>query len=295
MSSPAALPKVSAPSQPGAPGMQSYDALCAYLKKSSGLVLDRDKRYLVDSRLLPIVQREKLSGLPELVNILEKGSSPSLAKEVVQAMTINETYFFRDKLPFDALRDGIIPRIIKAKGNDKTLRIWCAASSTGQEPYSIAMTLAEMKAKLAGWRIEIIGTDLAQHAIEKARAGTYSQFEVQRGLPTPFLLRYFTQSGDVWQISDAIRQQVSFRNFNLLSDFAPLGKFDVVFCRNVLIYFNAPGKKDILQRMLKQLNPEGFVVLGAAEGLVGIDIDLAPDPEVRPFLTRPQNIAKTPR
>jgi chemotaxis protein methyltransferase CheR len=272
--------------------MQSYDALCAYLKKSSGLVLDRDKRYLVDSRLLPIVQREKLSGLPELVSILERGSSPSLAKEVVQAMTINETYFFRDKMPFDVLRDGILPRIMKAKGNDKTLRIWSAASSTGQEPYSIAMLLAEQKHKMAGWRIEIIGTDLANHAIAKAQAATYTQFEVQRGLPTPYLMKYFNQTGDTWQINESIRSQVSFRNFNLLSDFAPLGKFDVIFCRNVLIYFNAAGKKDILQRMTKQLNPEAYLVLGAAEGLVGIDIELAPDPEVRPFLTRSSKLAK---
>jgi chemotaxis protein methyltransferase CheR len=272
--------------------MQSYDALCAYLKKSSGLVLDRDKKYLVDSRLMPIVQREKLSGLPELVSILERGSSPSLAKEVVQAMTINETYFFRDKMPFDVLRDGILPRIMKAKGADKSLRIWSAACSTGQEPYSIAMLLAEMKLKLAGWRIEIVGTDLAAHALAKAQSGTYTQFEVQRGLSTPFLLRYFNQNGDTWQINETIRSQVSFRSFNLLSDFGALGKFDVIFCRNVLIYFNAAGKKDILQRMTKQLNPDGYVVLGAAEGLVGIDIELAADPEVRPFLTRSQKLAK---
>lgn len=273
--------------------MESYDALCAYLKKSSGLVLDKDKKYLVDSRLLPIVNREKLKGLCELVNILERGSSPSLAKEVVQAMTINETYFFRDKMPFDMLRDGVIPRLVKAKGNDKTLRIWSAASSTGQEAYSIAMLLAEMKAKLQGWRIEIVGTDLAKHAVDKAIGASYTQFEVQRGLPTAYLLKYFTQKGDTWQLNEAIRSQVSFRNFNLLSDFAPLGKFDIVFCRNVLIYFNAQGKKDILQRMLRQVNPDGYIVLGAAEGLVGIDVELAQDPEVRPFLTRTSRIAKT--
>ncbi|MFZ4808343.1 MAG: CheR family methyltransferase [Hyphomicrobiaceae bacterium] len=266
--------------------MHSYDALCAYLKRTSGLVLDRDKRYLVDSRLLPIVQREKLSGLPELVTILERGSQPSLAKEVVQAMTINETYFFRDKLPFETLRDNILPRIMKAKGSDRTLRIWSAACSTGQEPYSIAMLLAELKHKMAGWRVEILGTDLANHAIDKAQSGTYTQFEVQRGLPTPYLLRYFNQTGDSWHICDAIKSQVSFRHFNLLAEFSPLGRFDVIFCRNVLIYFNAAGKKDILNRMVRQLNPEGYIVLGAAEGLVGIDIDLAADPELRPFLTR---------
>lgn len=272
--------------------MHSYDALCAYLKRSSGLVLDRDKRYLVDSRLLPIVKREKLSGLPELVTILERGTSPTLAKEVVQAMTINETYFFRDKLPFDALKDTLLPRIMQAKGADKSLRIWSAACSTGQEPYSIAMLLAEMKHKLTGWRIEIVGTDLAGHAIEKAQNGAYSQFEVQRGLPTPYLLRYFNQVGDMWHIAPAIRSQVSFRHFNLLSDFGPLGKFDVIFCRNVLIYFNAQGKKDILQRMSRQLNPDGGIVLGAAEGLVGIDIDIGPDPSIRPFLSRTQKLAK---
>ncbi len=265
---------------------QSFDALCEFLRRSSGLVMEQSKRYLVESRVMPIVRRERLSGLDELVLILQKGQSPKLAKDVIEAMTINETYFFRDKTPFDQFRNVVLPRLIAARAGEKRLRIWSAASSTGQEAYSLAMILDELGAKIPGWKVEIVGTDLSEPVLEKARKGIYSQFEVQRGLPTTHLLRHFNQIGDSWQISENLRSKVSFRHLNLLNDFAILGRFDVIYCRNVLIYFDAARKSDILSRMTRQLAPEGFVVLGASESLIGLKTDLLAHPEHRGLFVR---------
>lgn len=260
---------------------QSFEALCEFLKRSSGLVMEQSKRYLVESRVMPIVRRERLSGLDELVALLQKGQSPKLAKDVIEAMTINETYFFRDKTPFDQFRQVMLPKLIAQRQNEKRLRIWSAAASTGQEAYSLGMILEENAAKLAGWKIEIVGTDLSDGVLEKARKGVYSQFEVQRGLPTPMLLRHFNQIGDSWQISEQMRQKVQFRQLNLLQDFNSLGKFDIIFCRNVLIYFDTNRKQDILTRMSRILAPDGFLLLGASESLIGLRTNLAAHPEHR--------------
>jgi chemotaxis protein methyltransferase CheR len=265
---------------------QSFDALCAFLKRSSGLILDQSKQYLVESRVLPIVKREKLGGLGDLALILERGQNAALAKEVIEAMTINETYFFRDRTPFDKFRDVVLPRVISARQNERTLRVWCAASSTGQEPYSLAMIMDELAHKTPGWRVELVATDLAEAQLAKARSATYTQFEVQRGLSTAYLLRYFTQHGDSWQAIDALRNRVQFRQFNLLSDFAILGRFDIIFCRNVLIYFDVATKSDILKRMTRILAPDGALFLGASESVIGLGTDLMPDAEHRAFHTR---------
>lgn len=265
---------------------QSFDALCDFLKRNSGLVMEPSKRYLVESRVMPIVRRERLSSLDELVLVLQKNQNPKIAKDVIEAMTINETYFFRDKTPFDQFRQVILPKLIQARQNERKLRLWSAAASTGQEAYSLAMIFDEMAAKLPGWKIEIVGTDLADSVLEKARKGIYSQFEVQRGLPTPFLLRHFTQIGDSWQISEAMRAKVTFRQLNLLQDFNSLGRFDVIFCRNVLIYFDAARKQDILGRMSRILAPDGFLLLGASESLIGLKTDLSPHPEHRSLFMR---------
>jgi chemotaxis protein methyltransferase CheR len=266
---------------------QAFDALCEYLRRNSGLVMEQSKKYLVDSRVMPIVRREKLSGLDELVALLMKGQSPKLAKDVIEAMTINETYFFRDKSPFDQFRSFMLPALLAARQNDKRLRIWSAAASTGQEAYSLAMILDEFAARAPGWKIEIVGTDLSEQVLEKARKGVYSQFEVQRGLPAPMLLRHFNQIGESWQLSDHIRSKVTFRPLNLLSDFTPLGRFDIIFCRNVLIYFDAVRKTDILARMTRCLAPDGYVILGASESLIGLKTDLVPHPEHRGIFMRP--------
>src|ERR1700730_14272748 len=218
-----------------------------------------------------------------------KGGSAALVTQVVEAMTTNETFFFRDKLPFDHFRDSIMPEILQARANRKSIRIWCAAGSTGQEPYSLAMCLKEMNAALSGWRIEILATDLSQEVLEKSKAGIYSQFEVQRGLPIQMLVKYFKQTGEFWQINPDIRAMVQHRQFNLLHDFSQLGVFDVIFCRNVLIYFDQDTKIDIFNRLAKTTEPDGFLVLGAAETVVGLTDVFKPFPEKR-GLYRPSGI-----
>jgi chemotaxis protein methyltransferase CheR len=246
-----------------------YEFLRKFLKERSGLDLSADKTYLVESRLLPLARKAGLAAIPDLVQKIKNGDG-KLATDVVEAMTTNETFFFRDKVPFDHLRDTILPGLIQARAARKSLRIWSAASSTGQEPYSIAMCLKEKGASLAGWRIEIVATDLSQEVLEKCKAGVYSQFEVQRGLPIQLLVKYFTQSGDIWQLNADVRSMVQFRQLNLLQDFSHLGTFDVIFCRNVLIYFDQSTKAVIFDRLAKCLESDGTLLLGAAETVVGI-------------------------
>jgi len=246
-----------------------YDYLRKFLKERSGLDLSPDKQYLVESRLLPLARKASLPGIPDLVLKIRNGDG-RLATDVVEAMTTNETFFFRDKIPFDHLRNSIVPGLIQARAARKSLRIWSAASSTGQEPFSIAMCLKEMGAALAGWRIEIVATDLSQEVLEKCKTGVYSQFEVQRGLPIQLLMKYFTQASDVWKLNADVRSMVQFRQLNLLQDFSHLGTFDVIFCRNVLIYFDQDTKAVIFERMAKLLEADGTLLLGAAESVVGI-------------------------
>ncbi|WP_439359398.1 CheR family methyltransferase [Bradyrhizobium sp. DASA03007] len=257
-----------------------YEYLRKFLKDNSGLDLSADKQYLIESRLLPLARKTGLSGIAELVQKLQAGSRP-LITDVVEAMTTNETFFFRDKVPFEHFRDTIMPEIIKARAGRRSVRIWCAAGSTGQEPYSLAMCLKEMGAALTGWRIEIIATDLSQEVLEKARAGVYSQFEVQRGLPIQMLVKYFKQTGETWQINPELRAMIQHRQLNLLNDFAQLGTFDVIFCRNVLIYFDQDTKINIFNRLARQIEPDGFLVLGAAETVVGLTDTFRPIAERR--------------
>jgi len=257
-----------------------YDFLRKLLKERSGLDLSADKQYLVESRLTPLARKAGLAGIPELVQKM-KGGAEALTVDVVEAMTTNETFFFRDKIPFDHLRDTIVPMLLASRASRKTLRIWSAACSTGQEPYSIAMCLKEKGAALAGWRIEIVGTDLSQEVLEKSKAGIYSQFEVQRGLPIQLLVKYFTQNGELWQISPELRGMVQHKQLNLLQDLSHLGKFDVIFCRNVLIYFDQPTKINIFERMARIVEPDGMLMLGAAESVVGITDAFRPYPDKR--------------
>jgi chemotaxis protein methyltransferase CheR len=265
-----------------------YEYLRKVLKERSGLDLSADKQYLVESRLVPLARRSGLSGIPELV-LKMKGGAEALTAEVVEAMTTNETFFFRDKLPFDHLKQAVIPALVQARAARRSLRIWCAASSTGQEPYSIAMCLKEFGSALSGWRTEIVATDLSQAVLEKSRAGLFSQFEVQRGLPIQMLVKYFTQVGELWQLSADIRAMVQHRQLNLLQDFSHLGTFDVIFCRNVLIYFDQNTKAGIFERIAKMLESDGVLALGAAESVVGITNTFKPYPERR-GLYRPNTL-----
>jgi chemotaxis protein methyltransferase CheR len=257
-----------------------YEYLRKYLKDHSGLDLSADKQYLIESRLLPLARRAGLSGISDLVQKM-KGGSAAFNTQVVEAMTTNETFFFRDKVPFEHFRDLIMPRLLGSRANRKTVRIWCAAGSTGQEPYSLAMSLKEMGAQLASWRVEIIATDLSQEVLEKSRAGLYSQFEVQRGLPIQMLVKYFKQVGELWQINADIRAMVQHRQLNLLHDFSQLGVFDVIFCRNVLIYFDQETKAQVFNRLAKAMEPDGFLMLGAAETVVGLTTVFKPVAERR--------------
>jgi chemotaxis protein methyltransferase CheR len=258
-----------------------YDYLRRLLKERSGLVLSHDKQYLVESRLMPVARRAGLGSLSDLVHNLKRPSAGPMIVEVVEAMTTNETFFFRDRVPFDHVRDAIMPALLQARALQKRIRVWCAAASTGQEPYSLAMGFKEMGASLAGWRIEILATDISAEVLEKAKAGVYSQFEVQRGLPIQLLIKYFTQVGDCWQLSPEIKAMVQFRPFNLLNDFAPLGMFDLVFCRNVLIYFDQESKVAVLDRLSRQIESDGYLVLGAAETVVGLTERFKPCPDRR--------------
>jgi chemotaxis protein methyltransferase CheR len=268
-----------------------YEYLRKLLKDHSGLDLSADKQYLIESRLLPLSRKSGLAGISELVQKM-KGGAPTIVAQVVEAMTTNETFFFRDKVPFDHFREAIMPEVLKARAARKSIRIWCAAGSTGQEPYSLAMSLKEMSAALAGWRIEIIATDLSQEVLEKSKSGIYSQFEVQRGLPIQLLVKYFKQNGELWQINPDIRAMVQHRQLNLLHDFSQLGVFDVIFCRNVLIYFDQDTKINIFGRLAKTMEADGFLVLGAAETVVGLTDVFKPFPDKR-GLYRPSGVRAT--
>jgi chemotaxis protein methyltransferase CheR len=249
---------------------EDFGWLRKLLKERSGLVLAAEKQYLAESRLLPVARKYGMNTLAELIARLKYACPPALSAEVVDAMTTNETFFFRDKIPFDHLRQTMMPALIAARAREKRIRIWCTACSTGQEPYSLAMTLDEMAERLDGYKVQIVGTDICAAVLEKARAGVYSHFEAQRGLPIQLLVKHFTQVGENWQITPAMRAMVQFRTLNLLQDFSPLGVFDIVFCRNVLIYFDQTTKQDVLRRLARQMPSDGYLVLGAAETVVGL-------------------------
>lgn len=246
------------------------DFMAALLKQNSGLIVSKDKIYLLENRLAPIARLHGFSGLSTLIEALRGKPAAALVEDVVEAMTTNESFFFRDGKPFDTFRDKVLPDLIAKRAGTKTLRIWCAAASTGQEPYTLAMILKDKAAALAGWKIQIVGTDISRKALDRAKAGIYSQFEVQRGLPVQMLVKYFEKQGDVWQIKPDLRSMVDYRSYNLLHDLKPLGQFDVVFCRNVLIYFDLPTKERVLEGISKVMTPDGSLFLGGAETVFGV-------------------------
>jgi chemotaxis protein methyltransferase CheR len=238
----------------------------------SAIVLQSDKAYLVDSRLAPVAREAGFSSVDELVAGLKRdGSRSPLVKRVVEAMTTNETLFFRDLHPFEALKSRILPELIRARAGQKTLRIWCAAASTGQEPYSIAMVVREHFPELGGWDVRITATDINAAVLQRARAGIYRQLEVDRGLPAGLLLKYFERRGADWQVKATLKHLVQFVELNLLDAWTQLSPQDVVFMRNVLIYFDAATKRRLLARARDILRPDGFLILGGAESTNNLD------------------------
>lgn len=256
--------------------MEEFTFLSNFLKARSGLILTVDKKYLLESRLTPVARAHGKVDIREVIEGLRRGGTPHLERDVTEAMTTNESFFFRDVTPFDIFRRFVLPRLAASRGVQRQMRIWCAAASSGQEPYSLAMILKEEAAKLAGWRIEIIGTDISRQILDRAQSGIYSQFEVQRGLPIQLLAKYFAKKGNDWEITADIRRMVTFREFNLLADPASLGRFDVVFCRNVLIYFDRDTKAKVLDGIARQMSPDGTLFLGGAETVLGITESFMP-------------------
>jgi len=270
---------------------EDFDFLCRVVRERSGLQLTRDKAYLLESRLLPVARRLGAKSLEEFIDSVRRQGDPERLRIITEAMTTNETLFFRDTKPFEQFKRVVLPALLQGRAAQRTIRIWCAASSSGQEPYSLAMTIKEEGARLAGWRFEVLATDLSQEMVDRARAGTYSQFEVQRGLPIQLLMKYFRQVDERWQLDDAIRSMVQYRVFNLLDDPRPLGTFDIVFCRNVLIYFDQPTKAQVLERIAKLMPRDGILYLGGAETVLGITDRFEPMPNERGIYRPAQKVA----
>lgn len=244
--------------------------------KRSGLVLSADKGYLLESRLAPLARAEGYPSIEALISAARREQNDRLLWGITEALATHETFFFRDNTPFDLFKQDVLPVLARERGRSGMIRIWCAACSSGQEPYSLAMLLEEERARLGGMRVEIVATDMAPRVIEKAKAGVYTQFEVQRGLAVQRLVTHFEQNGDQWRIKPNIRQMVTFQKQNLLENFSQLGTFDVIFCRNVLIYFDPDTKKKVLSRLSRQTAPDGFLFMGAAETVVGLSSDFWP-------------------
>ena len=259
----------------------AFDTLANLLKARSGLAIGLDKTYLLETRLAGLLKRDNLPDLNILAERLRRPDCEKLAHDVVEAMTTNESFFFRDDKPFQHFRSHALPHLLAARPSGSTLRIWSAAASSGQEAYSLAMIIAELGPALNGRRIEIIGTDIAREQLTRAREGLYTQFEVQRGLPVQMLMRHFKKDNGHWRLSEAIRGMVQFREFNLLADPRSLGRFDIVFCRNVLIYFDQLTKKRVLESIAEQMVVDGLLYLGGAETVRGITTRFAPLPMER--------------
>jgi chemotaxis protein methyltransferase CheR len=248
-----------------------YDFLSVFLLRSSGLTLGADEEYLLESRLVPLAQSWGFLGIPELVETLKKGTEPRLATAVTAAMTAEETSFYRDRQSFEELKTVILPALLQRRRAWQPLRIWSAACSTGQEPYSIAMTIADHFPALWTRAVEILASDIDSEVLTRAERGIYSQFEVQRGLPIQLLLRHFDQLPDQagWRIKPPFRENITWMRLNLRENLARVGKPDLIFCRNVLIDFEPSTRQAVLGRMAQRLAPDGFLVLGAAESVFG--------------------------
>ena len=248
-----------------------FEHIAKLVRDRSAIVLEAGKEYLVESRLLPVARGEGCTSVAELVTRLRSSSANGLQQKVVEAMTTNETSFFRDLHPFEALKKTLLPELMAKRGGARTLNLWCAAASSGQEPYTIALTLREHFPALATWTVRFIATDLSMEMVERSRTGRYSQLEVNRGMPAPLLVKYFQRHGVEWQLKEDLRKSVEFRQLNLVDAWTTLPAMDLIFMRNVLIYFDVPTKKAILAKVRRLLRPDGYLFLGAAETTLNLD------------------------
>lgn len=266
------------------------EAVCDLVEQLCGISLDASKDYLIESRLGPILNSEKLAGYAQLVTRARSLVETNLRQKIVDAITTQETLFFRDQSPFDALKFKALPELIDARihtPNPKRLRIWSAASSTGQEPYSLAMVLHEMIPDIHTWDIQIIATDICDEAISRASRGWYSELEVDRGLPVNLKNKYFGPSAGGWQVNDSLRALVSFRKLNLLEPFPSLYPVDIIFCRNVAIYFEKPKREELFRRFKKVLAADGYLFVGASESLIELGPEFQPMAHCRSTFYRP--------
>lgn len=248
-----------------------FDYVRTLVQRKSAIVLETEKHYLAETRLQALARREGIESLEQLLTRLRANPHGGLPQKVVEAMTTNETSFFRDIQPFEMLKQVVLPELIKRRATERRINIWCAASSTGQEPYSLAMLLRENFPSLDGWSVSIVASDLSTEVLERAKQGRYSQMEVNRGLSAQLLVKYFVRHGMDWQIKDDLRRMVDYRMINLIEAWPPLPPLDIIMIRNVLIYFDVATKKQILAKARKLLRPDGFLFLGGAETTLNLD------------------------
>lgn len=248
---------------------QDFDYVRTYVFDQAGIVLENGKQYLVESRLLPVAKARGVDSLAKLVNLL-KGPDLTLRRQVIEAMTTNETTFFRDVAPFDVLRTHVVPQLMAARQGTRELKFWYGASSTGQEPYSVVMMLLEHFPELASWKVTHHATDINVDVIARARAGRYNQVEINRGLPAIYLVKYFEKVGTEWHLKPVVRDKVTFEPLNLVKTWPAMPTFDVIMLRNVMIYFDVDAKRQILTKLAAQLRPDGYLFLGGAETTMGL-------------------------
>jgi len=270
---------------------EDIEHLAATLKTRSGLILGSDKTYLIESRLSPVARREGFANVSALLTALRTKRDEKLMAAVTDAMTTNETFFFRDKLPFDQFKSDILPALAKTRLSGD-IKVWCAACSTGQEPYSLAMLMDEARAQYPRLNLDILATDISERCLEKAQAGLYTQFEVQRGLPITMMVKHFEKVDEMWRISPKLRSSIRFKKMNLLDDLRMVGRQDVIYCRNVLIYFDLETKKRVLEQMATLLADDGCLFLGAAETVLGITDAFKPMPGMRGLYVKNQASAQ---
>lgn len=250
---------------------EDFDYVRDLVRAHCALVLEPGKQYLVETRLTPLVRQHNLGSISGLVARLKAQPYNGLHVQVVEAMVTTETSFFRDLHPFEALRKNVIPELMRLRATERRLSFWCAASSSGQEPYSLALLLRDSFPELAGWDVKILASDVSTEMLRRCREGRYSQLEVNRGLPAAMLVKYFVQHGLHWQLAENVRAMVDFREINLSKPWPLLPRMDVVMLRNVMIYFDVPTKKDLLGRVGRLLRPGGYLVLGGAETTFNLD------------------------